>query len=150
MNRAEHIPLINGLVHSWNDITMYIGGVPIVGATAIEYGEKQEVKNHYGAGPHPVSRSKGRIEPFAKITLAMAEVLGLQAQSSTGRLQDIAPFPIVVTYIPEDGDVVVDKILGCQFTDNARKWKEGDTGQEVELELIVAMVSWGRKKGARK
>ncbi len=139
---VNHIPLINGYSHSWGDIVMIIGGVPVIGVTAIEYGDKQAITNHYGAGRLPVSRSKGRIEPTAKITLAMEEVLGLQRKSLTGRLQDIAPFPIIVQYIPEDGDIHSDKILGCQFQENTRKWKENDTRQEVELELVVAYIDW--------
>lgn len=142
---VNHIPLINGVSHSWGDIVMLIGGIPVIGVTAIEYGDKQAVVNHYGAGRLPVSRSKGRIEPTAKITLAMEEVLGLQRQTSTGRLQEIGPFPIIVSYIPEDGDVVVDKIMACQFTENTRKWKENDTRQEVELELIPAYIDWQKK-----
>lgn len=139
---VNHIPLINGVSHSWGDITMLIGGVPVIGVTAIEYGDKQEVKNHYGAGRMPVSRSKGRIEPTAKITLAMEEVLNLQRQSLTGRIQDIAPFPIIVSYLPEDGDVVVDRVMGCQFSENTRKWKENDLRQEVELEIVPALIMW--------
>lgn len=150
MNPKDFVPLINGESHSWGDITAIIGGVPMIGITGIEYGEKQEMKNHYGAGRYPISRSKGRVEPFAKIVLAMEEVLGLQRQSITGRLQDIAPFPIIVTYLPEDGDIVVDKILACQFPQNSRKWKEGDTRQEVDLDLVVAAIVWDKNKKQKK
>ncbi len=141
---TKQIPLINGVAYSWGDIVMTIGGVPVSGITAIEYEDKQEVVNHYGAGRLPVSRSKGKITATAKLTLMMEEVVSLQAQTSTGRLQDIAPFPIVVSYLPEDGQVVTDKIIGCQFTSNARKWKEGDALQAVELELVPAYIEWSK------
>lgn len=36
--------------------------------------------------------------------------IGWQAKSPTGRLQDLAPFPIVVAYIPEDGQIVTDRL----------------------------------------
>lgn len=142
---SNFIPLINGVEYSWGDITCTIGGVPVIGITAIEYGDEQAVENHYGAGRYPVSRSKGRVTPSAKITLSMAEVVGIQAKSPTGRLQDLAPFPIVVAHIPEDGQIVIDKIMNCQFKKNNRTWKEGDTRQLVDLELLPSHIVWHRK-----
>lgn len=138
------IPLVNGMLYSWADIVAAISGVPVTGITGIEYGEDQDVVNKYGAGRHPVGRAKGRITPSAKIVLYQEEVEALQRQAPNGRLQDIAPFDITVTYIPESGIVTVDKIRNCQFKANSRKWKEGDTGQEVELELVPSHIEWNK------
>lgn len=138
------IPLVNGMLYSWADIVSTISGVPVTGITGIEYGDDQEVVNKYGAGRHPVGRAKGRITPSAKITLYQEEVEALQRQAPNGRLQDIAPFDITVTYIPDSGIVTVDKIRNCQFKANSRKWKEGDTGQEVELELVTSHIEWNK------
>lgn len=142
MSVTTAVPLINGVEYSWGDIVCTIGGVPVIGITAIEYTDDQVVENHYGSGRHPVSRSKGRITPSAKITLAMSEVIGLQAKSPTGRLQDLAPFDIGVSYLPEDGQIVHEKIRNCQFKKNSRVWKEGDTRQLVELELLPSHIQW--------
>lgn len=138
------IPLVNGMLYSWADIVAAISGVPVTGITGIEYGDNQDVVNKYGAGRHPVGRAKGRITPSAKITLYQEEVEALQRQAPNGRLQDIAPFDITVTYIPDSGIVTVDKIRNCQFKANSRKWKEGDTGQEVELELVTSHIEWNK------
>lgn len=138
------IPLINGSLYSWADIVSAISGVPVTGIIGIEYSDEQEVVNKYGAGRHPVGRSKGRITPSAKIILYQEEVEALQRQAPNGRLQDIAPFDITVTYISDSGIVTVDKIRNCQFKGNARKWKEGDTGQEVELELVPSHIEWNK------
>lgn len=142
MNATNFVPLINGVEYSWGDITATIGGVPAVGITAIEYADEQVVENHYGAGRYPVSRSKGRVTPTAKITVSMSEIIGWQAKSPTGRLQDLAPFPVIVAYLPEDGQVVIDKVLNCQFKKNARVWKEGDTRQLVDLDLVPSHIDW--------
>lgn len=142
---ANFIPMINGVEYSWGDITATIGGVPMVGITEIEYSDDQTIENHYAAGRYPVSRSKGRIVPAAKITLLMSEIIALQAKSPTGRLQDIAPFPIIVSYIPEDGQIVIDKILNCQFKKNTRTWKEGDTKQSIPLDLVPSHIVWHSK-----
>lgn len=138
------IPLVNGMLYSWADIVVAISGVPVTGIIGIEYGDDQDVVNKYGAGRHPVGRAKGRITPSAKITLYQEEVEALQRQTTNGRLQDIAPFDITVTYIPDSGIVTVDKIRNCQFKANSRKWKEGDTGQEVELELVPSHIEWNK------
>lgn len=137
-------PLVNGMLYSWADIVTAISGVPVTGITGIEYVDDQEVVNKYGAGRHPVGRAKGRITPSAKITLYQEEVEALQRQAPNGRLQDIAPFDIIVTYIPDSGIVTVDKIRNCQFKSNSRKWKEGGTGQEVELDLVPSHIEWNK------
>lgn len=136
------IPMVNGMLYSWADIVLAINGVPVTGITAIEYGDSQDVVNKYGAGRHPVGRAKGRITPSAKITLYQEEVEAIQSQSPNGRIQDIAPFDITVTYLPDSGIIKTDKIRNVQFTANNRKWKEGNTGQEVELELIPSHIEW--------
>ncbi|MDR0872170.1 MAG: hypothetical protein LBN27_01715 [Prevotellaceae bacterium] len=139
------IPLINGVTYSWGDIVTTIAGVPVVGRTAIEYSDDQEVTDNYGAGRYPVSRSKGRITCTGKITLYQEEVQAISANAPNGRLQDIAAFPIVVSYIPtEGGKIIHDKLHNCQFKKNSRAWKEGDTKQEVELELLVSHITWGK------
>lgn len=138
------IPMVNGMIYSWADIVLAISGVPVTGITAIEYGDSQDVVNKYGSGRHPVGRAKGRITPSAKITLYQEEVEAIQAQSVNGRIQDIAPFDITVSYLPDSGIVKTDKIRNCQFSSNTRKWKEGDTGQEVELELVPSHIEWAK------
>lgn len=139
------IPLINGQEYSWGDIQCLIAGVAVIGITAIEYGEDQEVKDNYGAGRYPISRSKGRITTTAKITLTMDEVVAIQKNAINGRLQDIAAFDIVVAYVPTEGAKITKDVLrNCQFMSNKRTWKEGDTRQEVEMELICSHIQWGK------
>lgn len=68
----------------------------------------------------------------------------IQSQSPNGRIQDLAPFDITVTYLPDSGIIKTDKIRNVQFSGNSRKWKEGDTGQEVELELVPSHIEWAK------
>ena len=140
---SNGVPLINGVEYGWADVVLAINGVPVSGITAISYGEKQDVANIYGAGRYPVARGKGRITPSAKITLLASEVLAIQSQSINRRLQDIAPFDMTVTYLPDSGIVHTDKIRNCQFTENKRDIKEGDMSIGVELELVPSHIEWG-------
>lgn len=140
------IPLINGNEYSWGDIVCTIAGVPVVGITGIEYSDEQEVVNNYGAGRYPVSRSKGRITCTGKITLYASEVNALVNKTLNGRLQDVAPFDVIVSYIPDGGGVVVhDKLRACQFSKNSRSWSEGDTSTTVDLDLTIGYIQWGKR-----
>lgn len=137
------VPMVNGMICAWADIMVLIGGVPFTGILGVEYGDEQEIVNKWGAGRHPVGRAKGRITPSGKIILYQEEVQALSNQSVNGRLQDLPPFDVIVQYLPESGIVVTDKIRNCHISGNARKWKEGDTGQEVELTLVPSHIEWG-------
>ena len=137
------IPLINGHEYGWADIAVSIAGPIATGITGIEYNDDQEIVNVYGAGRYPVGRGKGRITCSGKITLLTSEVIALQKKAPNGRLQDIAPFPIIVSYIPDDGgEVVVDKLRNCQFKTNKRNWAEGDTSKSVDIDLIISHIEW--------
>lgn len=141
---SNGIPLINGTMYGWGSITVNVAGIPVTGITGIEYSDEQEVDNFYGAGRYPVGRGKGRIKCEAKITLYMQEVVAIQRQALNGRIQDIAPFDIVVVYLPENGQLVTDVIKNCQFKANKRAWKEGDMKQEVDLDLVVSHIIYGK------
>lgn len=139
------IPLINGVEYSWGDIVVNIAGVPVTGITGIEYSDSQEVVDNYGAGRYPVSRSKGRITCTGKITLYASEVQALQMKTLNGRLQDLAPFEVIVSYIPDAGGVVaVDKLRNVQFKNNGRSWSEGDTSETVDLDLAISHIEWNK------
>lgn len=140
----NEVPFINGKLYDWADIVTTIAGVPVTGIVAIEYSDDQEVEVKYGAGRYPVGYGKGRIKPTAKITLYQEEVETIQAQSVNGRLQDIAPFDINVTYMPDSGIVKTDKLRNCMFKNNKRGWKEGDTGKTVELDLLLSHIDWAK------
>lgn len=139
------IPLINGHEYCWADIVVNIYGTQITGITGIDYSDDQEVVDVYGAGRYPVSRSKGRITCTGKLSLLASEVNAITKKTPNGRLQDLPPFDIIVSYIPDDGGVVVtDKIRNCQFKKNERSWSEGDTSKSVDLDLAVSHIEWGK------
>ena len=139
------IPLINGTEYSWGDIVFSIAGTPVIGIKGIEYNDEQEVTDNYGAGRYPVSRSKGRITCNGKISLYVSEVNALVKKTANGRLQDLGAFDIIVSYIPDEGGIVViDKLRNCQFKKNSRSWSEGDTSKTVDLDLNISHIEWGK------
>lgn len=138
------VPYINGKLYDWADIVVAIAGVPITGIVEMEYADKQDIQQKYGAGRYPVGYSKGRITSTAKIVLYQEEIEAMQSVAPNGRLQDIAPFNITVSYMPNSGVVKTDKLRNCIFLNNGRSWKEGDTGKTVAIDILPSHIQWAK------
>lgn len=139
---ANIIPLINGKSYEYADVTLLVLGIPIIGTTAIEYGEVANTENIYATGRFPVSRAYGTVEPTAKITLLMEEVMNIVAASPNGRLYEIPMFDIVVTYTDASLIPVTHKLRNCQFKNNTIGATTGDTSIPVELDLVISHIEW--------
>lgn len=142
MNPNPLIPLINGKSYEWADIICNILGVPIVGITAIMYGEKQDMQNIKGAGNRPVSRGYGNIEANAKLTLLMEEVEAIQAVAPAGNIMGIPEFNVTVVYVDAALVTRTHILRNVRFTGNQRDIKQGDTSIGVEMDLIISHVEW--------
>jgi hypothetical protein len=133
--------MINGVQHSWATIQVLIEGVLVTGITAINYEDKQDIANVYGAGQNPVGRGYGRIEPTADVTLLRDEIESIRKSSPTGRLQDIAPFDIVVAFLPVGGAKIANHFIkNCQFPNDGVEAKEGDTSNSKQLNLLPSHI----------
>ncbi len=138
---ADFVPNINGAAYAWADIRLQLLSQTVAGVTAISYGVKQEKVNNYGAGTNPVSRGLGKREPEASITLEMKEVERIQAALPPGgSLLDIKPFPIAVSFVNSANMLVTHTLHNCEFTENKRDMKTGDTQIEVQLPLILSHI----------
>ncbi|WP_395059998.1 hypothetical protein [Flavobacterium sp.] len=136
----EFTPLINGREYGWGDIAVTVSATPLIGIRAVKYEEDQEKENIYGAGRNPVSRGYGRVKTTGSITLLSATVFAMQATAPRGKLHNIAPFPIVVSYQPETGGIVKHVLKNCEFKKTTFDWKEGDMSKEIELELVISHI----------
>lgn len=136
----DFTPLINGREYGWGDIVVNISATSVTGIKAIKYEEDQEKENIYGAGRNPVSRGYGRVKTTGSITLLSATVFAMQAVAPKGKLHNIAPFPIVVSYQPETGPIVKHILKNCEFKKTTFDWKEGDMSKDIELELVISHI----------
>jgi hypothetical protein len=137
---ANLIPLINGKAYEYADITCIILGVPIVGITAIEYGEEANTENIYATGRYPVSRGYGQVTPSAKVTILMNEVMNIV--SAAPNVHDIPEFDIIVTYTDANLIPVTHKIRNCRFKNNMISSASGDTSIAIPLDLIVSHIEF--------
>ena len=136
------LPLINGKTYEFADISIIMLGVPIIGATAIEYDEKPNAENIWGTGRHPIARGHGHVVPSAKITLLMAEVLNLMTANGLGRIYEIPEFDIIVTFTDDSLIPVTHKIRNCRFNSQGVTAATGETSIPIELELIISHIDW--------
>lgn len=134
-------PLINGRAYSWADVTLNIGGVPVVEVIKINYDETQVKEDNYGAGVNPVSRGYGNKKATASITLRANEVESLMDKAPNSNLLDYGVFDITVQYLV--GAVIKTHVLkNVEFTKNERNTSQGDTKIEVDLPLITSHILW--------
>ncbi len=136
------LPLINGKSYEYADVTCIILGIPIIGITSIEYGEESKTENIYATGRFPVSRGLGTVEPSAKITLLMEEVMNIVSVAPNGRLYEIPEFDIIVAFTDLSLIPVVHKIRNVRFKNNKISSSTGDTSIPVELDLVVSHIEW--------
>lgn len=137
------LPLINGQQHSWSSVEVSILGNIITGITAVNYDDSVTKENHYGAGDMPVHRGRGKYEAKASMTMYNYEVEKILAALPAGqRLQDIAPFSIVVSYLDDSDQVITHTVRNCEFNSNSRGISQGDTKIEVSFDFICSHIEW--------
>ena len=139
---TDIVPLVNGRAYDWASIRVGLLGQTVAGITGISWEDMQEKVNNWGAGINPVSRGYGKYEAKGSITLEMKELERIQAALPPGgRIQDIAPFPIAISFVNSSNALINHTLHNCEFLGNKREVKTGDTQIEVELELIVSHIT---------
>lgn len=137
-------PLINGVMYSWASIKIGMLGAPVIGYTAIEYGETDDKENLYGQGRFPIGRSYGNVEPNASITLYKDTIQAFQKIAPFGRIADIPPFDVSVFYVNKAGKFVRDVLKNFEFTENKVSSSQGDKGISMQIGAIISHVEWGK------
>lgn len=143
---AVGVPLINGVEYTHADIVLNILGVPVIGLTAIDYSDSQEITINHGTGTKGSSRGFGPITVEASITLTMKEVQRLSDAAAVvapgGRIQNIPSFDIGVNYVTEAGDFIRHRLINCRFKGRNPNSSVNNSQIEEELELSVADISY--------
>lgn len=134
-------PLINGVEYTHADIILQILGVPVVGLTAIDYKDMQEINNVYGTGQLPVSISFGQASFEGSVTLLMKEAQRLSAAAG-GRLQNIPFFDIRVNYLTEQGDLISHRLKKCRFKGRNPNSTVNNSQIEEQLELHITDIDY--------
>ncbi|MDR2009220.1 MAG: hypothetical protein LBQ22_01910 [Bacteroidales bacterium] len=141
LNVRNIVPQINGVVPSWANLLVTIGGQPVTGVTSIDYNDTQEVTDIKGLGNVTQGRGYGPIEYSGSITLLRDDIETIRENSETGRLQDLPPFDIIIQFIrPGDVKIITHKLIDCQFKGDGMTIKQGDTKNEQSIDLIIGKI----------
>lgn len=142
MALLERPPLINGVEYTQADIVLNLLGVPIIGITAIEYSDIQNIEGNYSTGHLPTSVGFGQVDLTATITITSVEFRKIVAFSPGRRIQNIPFFDVGVNYVPEGGLIVRDRLVRCKFKGANISSSTNNTQIEVPLELFVADIRY--------
>lgn len=128
--------MFNSRQYSFADLTLEIGGKVITGFRGLKYSSKQEKELLHGKGNKPISIQRGNITHGGEITLLQSELETLRV-SGDGSVLGLNLDATAVYGDPANGDTVItDKILGIEFTEDAKEMKQGDKNMEVTLPFI--------------
>lgn len=131
-----------GTMQGWTSVTVNMMGRDVEAITKISYDDTITKENVKGAGGYPIGRSRGDYEATSTIGLYKEEVDAIQDALPAGkRIQDIAPFDIIVQY-DIDGVIKKDIIHNCEFTNRAIEVSQGDGTISTDYELIISHITW--------
>ena len=133
------IPPINGMLCGWADIVVLIGGVPITGIVALDYNESRRGEQ-MGRGSLPgraSQRQNFRRGQNRALHGGSARAGGTGTQRPPSGLATIRHYRAVSPGLRHNQDRQAEEL---PILREPRKWKEGDTGQEVELPLVMSHI----------
>jgi hypothetical protein len=136
------LPLVNGVEYTHADIIIQVLGIPIVGATRIDYKDSQSITNNYSTGQLPTSVGFGTVKFEGTLTLTTKEVQRLSAAAPGGRLQNIPFFDIRVNFATEAGDFVSHRLIKCRFKGRNVNSQVDNTQIEEPLELHITDIKY--------
>jgi hypothetical protein len=134
-------PLINGVGYSWASIKVTVLGRMVIGIRAIDYKDSQAIEGTYGAGNQAIEVGFGNITNEGNITLLGYELDALELLAPNGRIQEIPPFDIIVSW-NAGTSVKVHRLENCIFKDNGRSNSQGDTMSEFQVPLFIGQIKF--------
>jgi hypothetical protein len=133
-------PLINGNNYNWANVTVIIGGVPVVGILKIDYKRKQKKENNYGFGSEPVSRGIGNVEYDGSMELYTDEWFRI-VEASPGRDPlKIPPFDIQISFSGPGVATTSHVLKAVEFMEDPFDAKQGDSKLTVNIPLIIGGI----------
>jgi hypothetical protein len=134
--------LINGINYSWQNATIVLFGIPLIGITKIMLKEKQQKDNNYGLGSRAVSRGYGRIESECSISVYWDEIARIIDASPGKNILNIAPFDIPMVLASTRVQPRKVTVRMAEFLELPFDVSEGDTKIVVDLPMVIGGIDW--------
>lgn len=120
-------------VYSSGDVTVTLNGIYDINPSAIEYNSNYTHEYQRGLRRDARGWRMGAKEMDAKITLPLDAVSMIERNAPNGDIALIRPFPIIVTYLNSDNELIKD-IITAKFKGNGRAvTNDGEIEKEYEL-----------------
>ncbi len=136
--------LVKGQEYSWVDVEITIEGKsePLLGVTGIAYGVKRQAENVMGKGSEPIAQWVGSKQPEGcYITMLQSEYEALQKVIPKGfDVTDLPAFNITVSYAPEFGPRVTDRLIDCRILGNPKETGTDKKAMEIKMDLLVRKI----------
>lgn len=130
----------NGKSYDNGDVVIAILGSIDYEVTKIDYSKKQAHNRNYSLGSNEASSwSKGKVEPACSLGLRLKSISVLE-KAAGGDLLSIKPFDIVVTFVDEDNEMIVD-VIKVKFQEQKRTVDDGDD-IKAEFEMFCLDVKF--------
>lgn len=105
---------LNDIVASWVDLRIKLDGVELVGFTGVSFGDKIEDEMVYGAGRHPIGRTRGRyVTEDGSLTVYEDTFVELVKRLGDG--WGDKRFEIVEQITLPDGSISTTVVESCRF-----------------------------------
>lgn len=125
----------NSRQYEWADVTLFLGGVDLTGIRAIEYKEKMDKEAIYAKGRKPIAIQKGNQMYEGSITLLQSEYEAL-VTAGKGSILGLS-LDAECSYGNGVDPSITDRIIGLQFTEAPKNFKQGDKFMEIALPFIA-------------
>jgi hypothetical protein len=136
-----------GRMAGWNNVTVRILGVDLVGILKIDYDDSTEKEVLYGAGGYPVGKGQGNYVANATMDIYKEEMDKLRARLAVGQtIADIEDFDVVVS-VDYGERTVTDVIKNCSFMGTTRSLNQNDKSIVESVTLLPTHINWGSYGG---
>lgn len=140
-------PLINGIRHEWSSVEIKLDGDVYVGVKEIKYSASLKGSKMRGTHPAPIGRTRGEYDCEASIVLWFAEAVQFRKKLGAGYLEKA--FDIVVSYVEDGFDTVVDEIIGCRITKDEGGGSQSPDGLTISWDLDPMKIIFDGVEGLK-
>lgn len=137
--------LINGVAKSHADLNFVIDTLPIIGVTALNYADPQEITPNFSNANKATSVGFGKVEPNGSVTMQIESVEQIQALAASrgGRIQNLPFFEITVAWDSDEGGIfIVHRLKSCKFKGRSVDSNVDNSQIEETLELFIGDIEY--------
>lgn len=130
----------NGKTYDNGDVHIAMLGSIDYEVTKIDYSIDQQHTHNYALGSNkPSSYSMGKIEPKCTLGLRLKSISEIE-KAAGGNLLAIKPFDIVVTFVDDENEIIVD-VLKVKFKSQGRSVGDSDD-IKMDFEMFCLNVDF--------